>query len=80
MRRPCSESANAAMGKFFDNLTLVFIALKLSGHIDWSWWLVLAPVWASALLGFSVVFWPKFKHYRAQAEWRKKKEARNGSE
>ena len=23
--------------------TAVFLALKLSGHIDWSWWLVLLP-------------------------------------
>lgn len=27
-------------------LTLLFVGLKLTGHIDWSWWLVLAPVWA----------------------------------
>lgn len=26
-------------------LTLLFIALKLTGVIDWSWWWVLAPVW-----------------------------------
>ncbi len=25
-------------------LTLLFIALKLTGNIDWSWWLVLAPM------------------------------------
>lgn len=24
-------------------LTLLFIALKLTGYITWSWWLVLAP-------------------------------------
>lgn len=26
-------------------LTIVFITLKLTGHIDWSWWWVLAPLW-----------------------------------
>lgn len=30
---------------FFGLLTLLFIALKLMGHIDWSWWWVLAPLW-----------------------------------
>lgn len=30
---------------FFGVLTIVFIVLKLTGHIDWSWWLVLAPAW-----------------------------------
>ena len=26
-------------------LTIVFIALKLTSTIDWSWWWVLSPVW-----------------------------------
>lgn len=28
-------------------LTIVFIALKLVGKIDWSWWWVLSPIWIS---------------------------------
>lgn len=28
---------------FTEILTLLFIALKLTGVIDWSWWLVLLP-------------------------------------
>lgn len=27
-------------------LGLIFITLKLTGHIAWSWWWVLAPFWA----------------------------------
>ena len=27
-------------------LGLLFIALKLTGVIDWSWWLVLLPIYA----------------------------------
>ena len=30
---------------FFSLLTLVFITLKLTGVITWSWWFVLAPLW-----------------------------------
>ncbi len=30
---------------FFSLLTLMFIGLKLTDHIDWSWWWVLAPIW-----------------------------------
>lgn len=26
-------------------LCLTFIALKLSGHIAWGWWRVMAPMW-----------------------------------
>lgn len=26
-------------------LQLLFIALKLTGHITWSWWWVLSPTW-----------------------------------
>lgn len=28
---------------FVGLLTLIFITLKLTGYIDWSWWLVLLP-------------------------------------
>ena len=30
---------------FFELLAVVFIALKLMGYIQWSWWLVLSPLW-----------------------------------
>lgn len=31
--------------KFLDVLTLIFITLKLTGVINWSWWLVLLPLY-----------------------------------
>ena len=33
-------------------LFLIFLVLKLTGHISWSWWWVTAPLW----LGFAVFF------------------------
>lgn len=33
---------------FLSLLTLLFIGLKLTGHIDWSWLWVLAPFWIPA--------------------------------
>jgi hypothetical protein len=36
---------------FLGLLTIVFITLKLTGYIAWSWWWVLSPLW----LGFVVV-------------------------
>lgn len=32
-------------------LTVLFIGLKLTNYIDWSWWWVLSPLW----IGFAVV-------------------------
>ena len=29
---------------------IVFLVLKLTGHIDWSWWWVTAPLWISFCL------------------------------
>lgn len=31
-------------------LFLVFLVLKLTGVIDWSWWLVTSPLWITAAL------------------------------
>ena len=36
---------------FMSMLAILFIALKLTGSITWSWWLVLLPIyWSYALL------------------------------
>lgn len=44
-----SSSSSTGIG-FFGLLTILFVALKLTGHIDWSWWWVLAPLWIPAAL------------------------------
>ncbi|MDO4274908.1 MAG: transmembrane Fragile-X-F protein [Eubacteriales bacterium] len=48
------EVKRGGMG-FVSILTLIFIVLKLTGLIDWSWVLVLSPVWISGLF-FAIVF------------------------
>jgi len=32
-------------------LFIVFLVLKLTGHIAWSWWLVCLPLYAPVVLG-----------------------------
>ncbi len=44
-----SSSSNSGIG-FVGLLTIVFITLKLTSYIDWSWWWVLSPLWISAIL------------------------------
>ena len=34
---------------------LVFLVLKLTGNIAWSWWWVTAPLWGGALLIVAIV-------------------------
>ena len=31
-------------------LFLIFLVLKLTNYIDWSWWWVTAPLWITAIL------------------------------
>lgn len=35
-----------------DVILIVFIILKLTDNIDWSWWWVLCPLWGSFALAF----------------------------
>ena len=35
---------------FVGVLTLIFVVLKLTGNINWSWLWVLSPIWITALL------------------------------
>ena len=44
-----SSSSSTGIG-FTGLLTIVFITLKLTDFIDWSWWWVLSPIWISLLL------------------------------
>lgn len=49
-------------------LFLIFLVLKLTGYINWSWWWVTAPLWIGwaivlvilAILGLAYLF---TKHY-----------------
>lgn len=45
-----SSSSSGGIG-FAGLLTIVFITLKLTGYIDWSWWWVLSPIW----LGLAII-------------------------
>lgn len=40
---------------FLGLLTVLFIGLKLTDHIDWSWWWVLSPLWLPLAVFFSIV-------------------------
>lgn len=35
---------------FYKALTLLFVYLRLTGHIDWSFWLVSSPMWVALFL------------------------------
>jgi hypothetical protein len=36
-------------------LTVLFVGLKLTNFIDWSWWWVVSPIWISFLVGLTLV-------------------------
>jgi len=46
---------SAGVVVFFVALTVVFIALKLTGLVAWSWWWVVAPLWAPPLIVFLII-------------------------
>jgi hypothetical protein len=51
-----SNSTSSSSGIGFPGLlTVLFVGLKLTGYISWSWWWVLSPLWISALIGLTVV-------------------------
>jgi hypothetical protein len=40
---------------FMGLLAILFIGLKLTGFITWSWWLVTLPLWGGVALIFSLL-------------------------
>ena len=52
-----SEKSSSSGGVgVFGLLGVLFVALKLLGYIDWSWWWVTLPFWGGLVLLFLVVF------------------------
>ena len=59
-------------------LTTVFIGLKLTNNIDWSWWWVFSPLWISIILGlilFAVVFLYALRNNKINEETRDRLES-----
>ena len=49
-----NENTSNGIG-FGTVLFLVFLVLKLTGNIDWSWWWVTSPIWIPLALGVVVM-------------------------
>lgn len=49
------KSSGSGIG-FCGMLTVLFIGLKLTNYIDWSWWWVLAPLWLPFIIIIVGVF------------------------
>ena len=45
-----SETQQSGGVGFCGLLTILFIGLKLTHYIDWSWWWVLSPIWIVLLI------------------------------
>ena len=78
-----SNSSSGGIG-FVGLLTIVFIVLKLTGVIAWSWLWVLAPIWISAAFVIAVlacigvvvlVVWLRDK--ARTKRWMRERETRN---
>ena len=56
------SSSNSGGIGFIGLLTIVFVSLKLTDVIDWSWWWVLSPSLISAgLTVLCLVLWAAFE-------------------
>lgn len=61
MSKNVSSSSSSGIG-FVGLLTIVFITLKLTNYIAWSWWWVLSPLWIMPVI-LIVVFVASFFRY-----------------
>lgn len=48
-----TETKRGGIG-FMGLLAILFIGLKLTGHIAWSWWWVLSPLWLPLAVGLGI--------------------------
>lgn len=68
-----TQKSNSVKGiSFFGLLAIVFITLKLTHVIAWSWWWVLAPIWG--YLAFNLLYFILAFIFFIYDEKRKRKE------
>jgi len=71
-RDPFSQYLKSISGRggssFLSLLALLFIGLKLTGHIDWSWFWVLSPLWFRFL--FVVLMIAAAVYFRKKTGWK----------
>ena len=49
-----SQNTSSGGGFLSSGLTILFVYLKLTNQVDWSWWWVLSPLWIT--FGLALVF------------------------
>ena len=49
-----NETTSGGIG-FMGLLFIVFLVLKLTHVIDWSWWWVTAPLWGGIAIGMAII-------------------------
>ena len=54
VRNKMGNTSSSGIG-FFGLLTILFIGLKLTHYVDWTWWVVLLPLWGPLLFLILVV-------------------------
>jgi len=50
-----AESSSSSGVGFAGILTVLFIGLKLTGYVTWSWWWVLSPLWVGVALAIVLI-------------------------
>jgi hypothetical protein len=50
-----SNNKNSEGIGFTGLLTVLFIGLKLTNNINWSWWWVLSPLWIGFIIGVTLI-------------------------
>ena len=48
------ENSSSGIG-VYGLLGVVFVVLKLTNYIDWSWWYVTLPFWGGIVLGIFIL-------------------------
>ena len=51
---------------FLEGLLLLLVGLKLAGYIDWSWWLVVSPVFIPAFIAIAAISYKVTKEVRGR--------------
>lgn len=50
-----TKPSNSSTSGILEVVTIVFVILKLTGVVDWSWWIVFSPILVPITIGLVIL-------------------------
>lgn len=67
-RKEKNETVKVESSSNLSVITFIFVILKLTGEVDYSWWWIMSPIWLFILFAIIEVVWRAFRNVQIEKQ------------